>query len=334
MTPDKLSGAQISRESVASHMAFVDRFKATQEAGNKAANAIAAAAQNASDSVIEEPTVAFIRMTKRLEKDDSKSTKKTSTKTDVAEGEEGVEEVVLVSKDDAGDLAQEFSQQDDNLDYHLNTEKLSELAVQRLGSKINEDSTPQEIVETVKAFLRENNQDVDVAYVQKALDFLVKVTQVKVSQAGEGASKDRLAVILNRVERARDAHYEANSVDIQVTQKIIGVVDVVSTEPGMLSVKETLDIYRGRIKEPKTVNQLFEYYQSQKGGLKDMKHDAKGFNRFMGANFKRENIETPEILQLMDANKTMWALFGLLKESKEKVETAENFLLHNEILES
>jgi hypothetical protein len=329
---ERLTGAQISRENVADHMAFVERFAATQKAGNKAAEAIMNAAQAASDGSIEDPpAIAIIKMTKKLEKDDTRS-KKTSSKADVKEGDE-VEEVSLIGKEEAGDLADLFSHRDENREYHLDTDKLTTLATRALGIQINENSTPQDILLTIREYLRTENQDPDVAVVHKAFNFLVDVTRTKISQAGETEAKDRLLAMLNRIEQAKDVHYEANTVDIQVTDKIIGVVDVVSSGEGLLNVNETLDLFRSRIKNPTTPSELFDYYRSQEGGLKGMEKELRAFKRFMGANFERKNIETPEILQLMDANKTMWALLGLLTEAKDKIKPQIVELVRQRVIE-
>lgn len=319
MASEGLSSSKMSGDNMAAHMAFVERFAATQKTGNRAAEAIMNAAQAASDSSIEEPTVAFIRITKRLEKEDSK-TKRTSSaaKSDVSEGEE-VEEVVLISKEEAGDLADLFSDEEENRDYHLDSGKLSELATKALGSQINENSTPHEILQTVKNYLKTGDEEPDVAIVNKAVNFLLMVTRTRIGQTEAGENRDRLLLMLNRIEQAKEVHYEAHSVDIQVTDKIISVVDVVTQDPNALSVKETLDIFRNRISNPTTPRELFDHYRSQKDGLKGMEKEVKAFKRFIGANLERKNIERAEILQLMDANQTMWALLGLLIEAKESM---------------
>lgn len=230
---------------------------------------------------------------------------------------------VLVRKEDADGLAGEFSQRQGNREYHLDPLVLSLLAAEELGEGINADSSPDQVIAIIRRHMSDKGQAPDVAIVDKAFEFLLEVTGSQLKTVNE-ADKPRLKAIYEKVEAAKNKHFEAHAAEIQVAQKIIGAVDAVVEQTGH-TVKETLDRYRDVVHNPPDIQALRKYYEAN--GYKAMVLELKGLNTYLGGNFKRTNLENPELIQLASAARKMQALLGVYREAKRKQkETAEPFL--------
>ena len=199
---------------------------------------------------------------------------------------------VLVRKDDADGLAGDFSQRRGNREYHLDPLVLSRLAAEELGEGITPDSTPDEVIALIRRRMTTKGEQPDVSIVDKTFEFLLEVTVIQLKTVNE-KDKPRLSAIHEKLEAAKNKHFEAHAAAIQVAQKIIGAVDAVVETTGQ-SVKETLDHYRDIVHNPPNVQTLWKFYEV-KGGFKAMALEFKGLSSYLGANFKRGNIENPEL---------------------------------------
>jgi hypothetical protein len=239
------------------------------------------------------------------------------------------QESVLVRKEEADGLADGFSRRQGNREYRLDFHLLSELA-EDLGIGINENATAEEIIAFVRRRLSVDGQSPDVVIIDKAFEFLIEVSQVQIGIA-EGQAKERLGNILSLIESAKFKHFEQNTVEIQVAQKIIGAVDAVVERTGR-SVKETLNQYREIVHNPPELQTLRKFYEVK--GYKAMILELKGLSAYLGGNFKRSNLESPELGQLASAARKMQALLGVFRQSKTHIPTMESYLKMNGVLEA
>lgn len=255
-----------------------------------------------------------------------KLVKKQATKK--AEKVKHAQKSVLVRKDADG-LAGDFSQRRGNREYHLDPLLLSVLAAEELGEGITPDSTPDEVIALIRRRMTNKGELPDVAIIDKTFEFLLEVTGIQLKTVNE-KDKPRLTAIHEKLEAAKNKHFEAHAVEIQVAQKIIGAVDAVVETTGK-TVNATLEHYRDIVHNPPNLQTLWKSYED-KGGYRAMALEFKGLSSYLGANFKRGNIENPELFQLASAARKMQALLGVFRQSKVHVPTMESYLQLNGIL--
>lgn len=221
---------------------------------------------------------------------------------------------VLIRKEDADGLAGEFSQRQGNREYHLDPHLLSQLVAEELGAGINENSTPDEVIAILRQRLVINGKIPDVAIVDKAFKFLLEVTHLQIGQAGAD-TKERLTNIYNKIVLAQALHFDSNSSEIQVAQKIIGAVDAVAEMTGE-TVTETLHHYRKVVHdEPPDLQSLRKFYEGK--GYKYMVRELKGLRTYLGGNLKQENLDNREMAKLIQSVKQIQALEWVFKHSKK-----------------
>lgn len=235
----------------------------------------------------------------------------------------GIQESVLVRKGDADALAEGFCKRQGNIEYHLAARLFSELA-QSLGGKINENSQPDEIISFIRRQLTVDGQSPDAAIVDKAFEFLIEVAAGQMSKS-TGETKERFGNILIKIESAKVKHFEAHAVDIQVAQKIIGAVDAVVKETGQ-TVKQTLDHFRDLIHNPPTLQEVRKSYEAKKGGYNEMMNEFKPLNTYLGSNFKRPDLEGPEIARLASTTRMMQAIIDVFRLTKGSLIVIEKYL--------
>lgn len=238
-----------------------------------------------------------------------------------------VEESVLVRKGDADDIANEFSQRQGNREYRLNARLLGQLA-EDLGVGIHEELSPDELIFFIRQRMTDvDGQSPDPVVVDKALEFLMEFARRQVDNS-TGPAKERFEAIFNKLVDAKFKHFESNAPAIQVGQKIIGAVDAVVETTGQ-TIKEALNHYRDVVHNPPDLQTLRKHYEGK--GYKEMVLELKGLNTYLGGNFKRTNLESPELAQLASAARKMQALLGVFRQAKIQLETLENYLLLHQI---
>jgi hypothetical protein len=322
MSPESLS--QTSRMNAARQASFSESLKETLEVSQTAATEITESKQDASQDTLRseaEGNFTAAGIAKRSTKLEPRKEVKKSEKKDVKES-------VLVRKEDADSLADGFSQRQGNHEYRLDSRVLSQIVAEELGAGIHENSDPDTIIGLIRTRLMVDGQAPDVAFIDKAFEFLLEVSSIQLTKV-TGADKERLKKIINKLEMAKNKHFDSNAIEIQVAQKIIGAVDAVATKTGQ-SVKETLDRYRDVVHNPPDLQTLRKFYEAK--GYKAMVLELKGLNSYLGGNLKRANLENPELAQLAGAARKMQALLGVFRQSKSHVPTMESYLELNGIL--
>ncbi len=314
MSEDSLTN--LSRLNTAASERAKETLANTQETGDALKLAQVEAAQAASQK-------------KLLDEAEDNSAMGIQIKTQKLEGKKQIktekakqaQDSVLIRKEDADGLADGFSQRQGNREYRIDPRILSQLA-EDLGIGIHEKLNADDMILFIRRRMTVDGQSPDVSVVDKAFEFLLEATR---SQAGKstGIAKERLENIYKSIEIAKNKHFEANSVEIQVAQKIIGAVDAVVTTTGQ-TVKETLDRYRDVVHNPPDIQALRKFYQMK--GYKAMILELKGLSTYLGGNFKRTNLETPEMIQLASAARKMQTLLNVFRLTKEHTRRTENFL--------
>lgn len=261
----------------------------TQETAKKAELETTESAQAASPGRLREEEEGEAGIAKQV-----KNLKLVSTqKPEALKKAEQVKESVLVRKEDADELAGNFSGKQGNREYRLELGQLSQLA-QDLGTEITPEKSTQEIIEHVKNRLRSQDQtgkvkEPDVSQINKGFEFLIYVTEQQKGKTAPGSPENtRFTEIGNHVKLAKDEHYQKNAKAIDTASKIIGIAGDVSEEMGA-TVKETLDTMRDIINNPQDAQTKRKYYE-QHGGYSAMIEDAKKLFHFIGEKLKQVNV--------------------------------------------
>lgn len=274
------------------------------------ANEVEATQEDLLEETLDNSAVAIQNKTlKVIEKRDSK-----------AEKIKEVKESVLVRKEDADTLADDFTRK--NKEYRFPGDFLSELA-QDIGTAIREDSSPDSIIAFIVQRLRDKGANSDPLFIDKSLEFLIEVTKSQISKTPKGTSKERLQKILTNLKLAKEKHYAENAQKIETAEKIIGAVNSVVDETGE-TVDHTLNHYRDIVHNPPELQTVRKLYEEK--GYEFMLKELKGLSRYLGTNFKRDNLENAELGQLANAARKMQALLGVYRQSKTALSTLENYL--------
>lgn len=313
-----------TNRSIAAHEAmFTESLKETQAADKELSTALEANKTDASLETLqteaeENSAMGIMIKTQKL-------VRKQEIKTEKAKH---AQKSVLVRKEDADGLAGDFSRRQGNREYRIDPLNLSLLAAEELGESIHPTSTPEEIIAIIRRRMTDKGEAPDVAIVDKAFEFLLEVTTIQLRIINE-TDKPRLKAIYDKLESAKNLHFESHTIEIQVAQKIIGAVDAIVENTGE-TVKVTLDRYRDVVHNPPELQTLRKYYESK--GYKAMVLELKGLSTYLGGNLKRTNLENPELAQLAAAARTMQALLGVYRQSKAHIPTMESYLELNGIL--
>lgn len=263
-------------------------------------------------------TVAIKRSTKLVAKAEVKTEKA-----------KRAQESVLVRKEDADELADQFSKRQGNREYQLNPSRLSLLAI-GIGKEIHEATDVNEMIALIRSRMTVDGQVPDVAMIDKAFEFLLDVTSWRFDRA-EAVDKARLEKIYRNIEAAKNQFFSIHSVDITVAQKIIGAVDAVSHETGK-NINVTLAHYRDIVHQQEIdIQTLRKQYELMPHN--EMVRELKGLSTYLGANFKRNNLESAELIKLTRVARIMQAVNGVFRLARQRVQTLENYLELNGVLE-
>ncbi|MDP1881225.1 MAG: hypothetical protein Q8K60_09835 [Parachlamydiaceae bacterium] len=201
---------------------------------------------------------------------------------------------VLARKEEADGFAQDFTQK--YREYHLDPLLLSSLLFDELGLNIHENSSPNEIIQIVlRRLTGKAGEKVTPALIFKGLEFLISVAQ-RLSGNATGPEKSRLELIIEKLEAALAAYLEENAVDINDSDKIIGVVDAVVVEADT-DVNDTLTRYLDVVHSQTDIQTVRKQYESQtfEKVLKEISALLKKLNK----DIKDPNKENAMIAQLM-----------------------------------
>lgn len=291
---------------------------ATKAAGEEV-SAVIGGQQTETDDRLESQNITIaIRQKKLLRPTDARSIERTKR----------VQGSIFIRKGEADELADQFSGRQGNKEYHLDPRLLSHLAEEELGVGIDEETSPDKIIEIIQNRMTVQDRVPDVSIVDKAFEFLIEVAEQKLKNAAT-EDKPRISKMLEHLTTGKNKHLERHKIDIEVAQKIIGAVDAVSRETGM-DLSEVLGLYRNRIHNPPDLQTLRKYYEEK--GYKFMKLELKGFSSFVGKDFKRKDLENAELNQLAQSVRQMQALLGVVRQAKNRCPIMEHYLEVNGIL--
>lgn len=314
----------LSRSSMAQHASFLSSLKGVQESSQqfeilRAAEQADVASEKLANEAEENTAMGIHIRTQKLER------RKETPKTERAKE---VQESILVRKEDADGLAQEFSQRQGNREYRLDPRLLRQLLMEELGITIHEESEPEAILLLIRRRMTAEGEEPDVAVVDKTLEFLLEVTHSQFSRAS-ASDQGRIGQIAKRLEEAKAHHFAIHHIDIQVAQKIIGAVDAVATMSKQ-SVNTLLNHYRELVHNPTDLQSLRRYYEQK--GYHVMILEMKGLSNYLGLNLKRNHLDNPELARLNAAGRQMQALLGVWRAGREWGKPMLHYLQHHHVV--
>jgi hypothetical protein len=180
---------QIKGSNSSSSSSFTHSLQETQSVGNEVEQSIKEAVIAQSDEKFQkeaEENFSAAGINIRLQKLERRSEVKT-------EKAKQAKESVLVRKEDADGMADQFSGRNGNREFQLSLFLLSLLA-QEIGSKLNENTAIDEIIHFVSQGMSTDGINSDPAIVDKTFEFLLEVTQYRIGQS-EGSDQERLTIL-------------------------------------------------------------------------------------------------------------------------------------------
>jgi len=226
------------------------------------------------------------------------------------------------TRKETDNLADGFSNREDNRDYHLPPSALSRLAIS-LGEVITPDTPYEEIVRVVHTELTEGKKNPDVSQVDKALDFLLEVVQIKLNLA-EGLQATFLEKLHENIATTKIRHYEIFRAEIETAHNIIGAASALVTENR--STAESLDHLRKMINEPQDVHTKYKYYIEDCGySYVEVRAEFKLLFHYMGCLVKKK-LENPHLKQLLEEIKVLQSVLGVYKQSEREFNSMSIYL--------
>lgn len=261
-----------------------------------------AAVAKLADDVDENSVAGMLAKTKKLIPE-----KKTKSK-----AVEKTEKGVLVRKE-MDNLADGFSQREGNKEYRLPPSGLSKLALS-LGDSITPDIDPEDLMRMVRNGLIEGGKNPDVSQVDKAFEFLLEVTQLKMDSA-KGLEATFLEKLFQHIAATKVKHYEIFKAEIEAAHNIIGAANVLVTENR--STAEALDHLREMINNPQDVHTKFKFYKAKSYNHKMLMAEFKLLFNYMGSLVKKR-LENPHLKQLLEEIKVLQSILGVFRQGKRE----------------
>lgn len=250
---------------------------------------------------------------------------------------------VLLRKD-MEDLAEGFSERDDNKPYRFDKTRLALLA-QALGVDITGATSLDEILEIVTAALTIKGQAPDVAQIDKALDFLLEVSNKKLGElekqekeAQDPKVKEGLTnavadsrSLIQQLQATKQVHNERHKQAIETGHEFIELADtVVKLREGKLtdlekvSTPEALDRIRGMIFNPQELTTIFGYYQSKGYTFKEIRDEVRSILNYLGDELKVGDIEPAKLNALMKETRRSQAILQIFRHFNNRMKLIES----------
>jgi hypothetical protein len=231
-----------------------------------------------------------------------------------------VEESVLVRKEDAEGFAQDFSGKNPN--YLLDITLLIKL-VQSLGLGINEETSPQEIIAAIRQEMTVGGKSPSPAVVDKVFEFLLETTQTQMKRSTIEADKASLGAIYKKIEVAKGQYFEQYAKEIQAGHNIIEPIHaaIKGTDE---NISVTLDQYVNIVHNPVDLPTLRKGFETM--NYETMVNHVKKLSRYFREDFQRNDMENPELMQLMRAVKQLQAIIGVYRQSQTQIPVLDSYL--------
>jgi hypothetical protein len=236
-----------------------------------------------------------------------------------------VEYSVLIRKEEADSFADQFSKREENRPYvliGLDPKLLSQLVYEELGTGITEEISPDEVIAIVRQRMSVDGASPDVSIVDKALQFLIEMTERKIKTVSK-TEKEHLSKIQTRIEKAKVYYETIYEVELRLAPELIEAASHLS-ESTKEGVRKSFERCREIVHNPPDLQAMRKYYEGK--GYKAMLLELKGLSAYLGGNFKRKNLDHPELAQLASAARKMQALLGVFRQSKIHLSSMESYL--------
>jgi hypothetical protein len=233
-----------------------------------------------------------------------------------------VEESVLVRKEDAKGFAQDFSGKNPN--YLLDITLLIKL-VQSLGLEtgINEETSPQDIIAAIQKEMTVDGKSPSPAIVDKVFEFLLETTQTQMKRTTIAADKASLGAIYKKIEEAKGQYFKEYAKAIQTGHDIIEPIHAVAKKTNE-NISATLDQYVNIVHNPVDIPTLRRRFETM--NYETMVKHVKELSKYFRNDFQRNNMENPELMQLVRAVKQLQGIVGVFRQSQAQIPVLDSYL--------
>lgn len=295
---------------------------ATHEAHNKAGGA-AMMQVEASENAAEAVPGKMIKLAPKKSEGRKNAENREAQKQEAAEK---TKKQAMLRKEEADDLSNGFSQREGNREYQLPASGLSRLAdglrlAEGGAGIITPDSEPEDLIKLVRIELSVGPR-VDVSQVDKAFEFLLDYTRIKLDQSN-GLQAVYLEKLYKNISSAKVRHYERFAADIQAAEGLKGVATVILGEHK--SVADAMDYLREKVNNPRSAHEIFDDFMSRGLKFKDLKKEVQMSLKLKGAMTKQKQ-ENPYLQLLLSQIKIEQAIFGVYAQSNKEFNSMYTYL--------
>lgn len=230
---------------------------------------------------------------------------------------ERAQESVLVRKEDADSLADEFTRREGNRQFRLDRDALGKI-LYSIGRQITSDSLPSDIIAYIRQNLTVGQEEPDVSQIDKTFEFLLEVLKSKIDSTKTPEIRAEFERMHARILEAKNQHYEANRTNIDLARKLINVADALM-ENSERGAPETIAHVRDIVNNPQDLSSKFKYYKSKGYSFKEMKQEIDSILTFVGSKFKQTDILPGEMSRLMDETRTLQAILQIFRHFKRSM---------------
>lgn len=295
----------INERNMTAHSNFVESLQDTQEASQMTSTSIQAANEQdmKNDAKFENESEANPAVL--LKKKDLHA----KTKVQKIKEVKKVDESVLVRKEDADGLADQFSGRQGNRNYYLDYNyrpQLSRLA-QEIGMDIHENADPDYIIDLVRNTMSVNGKVPTPAIIDKTFDFLLEAARAQFDKV-EGADKKRLDIIYHKLETTKVQHFKKYEGQIEFGHATIDTISQLVRQDPNSKVKVTdavdtcINIAAAKLENIKDGKDF-----SRKYGETALKQMLKEFGEAVKTIFD----DNPYLSKCMQGIKVIQAYFGV-----------------------
>lgn len=231
-----------------------------------------------------------------------------------------VEESVLVRKEDADGLARDFSGKNPN--YLLDISLLIRL-LESLDLGINEETKPQDIIDAIQKEMTVDGKSPNPAIVDKVFEFLLEATQTQMKSSTIDADKTRFETIYKKIEVAKEQYFEKYAEKIQAGHNIIEPIHNIAKRTEE-NISATLDQYVDIVHNPVDTPTLRKKFDTM--DYETLVKHVKELSQYFRGDFQRNNMENPELMQLMRAVKQLQGIVGVFRQSEAQIPVLDSYL--------
>lgn len=245
-------------------------------------------------------------------------------KSAAVEKKEQVGQSVLVRKENAEMAFDKFKKKDNNENWNLDRDVLSDLAVDLVKENVITQSQSEIVQKIVAKMTTPQGKAPDPGQVDKAFEFLVEIAQEEFNKAKAGnfSNTEMYEEIFNKLAFAKATYDADHKEEIATSRQFLGLAVQLRTGEKSLETPEALQQIRDLINNPQELMSLVNVYKSKGYTYKEIHAETKSILKFIGIELKRsvgeiQGEERTKIILLLQSARKGQAIIQVFRQIKK-----------------